>query len=133
MNEPVEGIVANDIENDELSDILAQQPTLTNFVNQAGLGEVARMVEGESFVVCDLDLHGVQGCADMREAVQNQQVMAECVAIGLAILAAVIVGTIAVGFINIVTKLAAPIGKHRVYALFPLRRRSKRANKEHPA
>jgi hypothetical protein len=69
----------------------------------------------------------------MREAVQNQQVMAECVAIGLAILAAVIVGTIAVGFINIVTKLAAPIGKHRAYALFPLRRRSKRANKEHPA
>ncbi|WP_297775879.1 hypothetical protein [uncultured Roseovarius sp.] len=133
MNTQTTGIIADDIENADLSDILAQQPTLTNFVNQAGLGEIARMVEGENYVVCDLDLHGVQGCADMREMVQNQQVMAECVAIGLAILVAVVVGSIAVGFVNIVTKLAAPIGKNRVYALFPLGRRNKHTNKEHPA
>ena len=133
MNTQTTGIIADDIEHADLSDILAQQPTLTNFVNQAGLGEVARMVEGENYVVCDLDLHGVQGCADMREMVQNQQMMAECVAIGLAILVAVVVGSIAVTFVNVVTKLAAPIGKNRVYALFPLRRRNKHTNKEHPA
>jgi hypothetical protein len=133
MNTQTTGIIADDIEHADLSEILAQQPTLTNFVNQAGLGEVARMVEGENYVVCDLDLHGVQGCADMREMVENQQMMAECVAIGLAILVAVVVGSIAVAFVNIVTKLAAPIGKNRVYALFPLRRRSKHTNKEHPA
>ena len=94
---------------------------MTDFVNQAGLGEVAKMVEGDSFVLCDLELHGVQGCADMREKVEDQQMVAECAAIGLALLAAVIAGTVAVVFVNLVTKLAAPIGRNRVYALFPQR------------
>ena len=115
------GLVAKDPQNDSLIAVLAQQPTLTNFVKQAGLQEVADMVEGDNFVVCDLELHGVQGCTDMREMVANQQMVAECVAIGLAILCAVIVGSIAVAFVNLATKFAAPLGKNRVYALFPRR------------
>ena len=111
---------------ESLAATLAREPTLTNFVNQAGLGEVAKMVEGDSFVVCDLELHGVQGCADLREKVANQQMVAECAAIGLALLAAVIAGTIAVVFVNLVTKLAAPLGRNRVYALFP--RQAERAD-----
>ena len=105
-----------------LTQVLAEKPTLSNFVNQAGLREIADAVEGDDFVVCDLDLHGVQGCADLREAVANQQMVAECAAIGLAIMAAVIVGSLAVFFVNLVTKLAAPLGRNRVYALFPKQR-----------
>ena len=108
-------------QSDSLMGVLSQQSTLTSFVKQAGLQEVANMVEGDNFVVCDLELHGVQGCADMREMVANQQMVAECVAIGLAILIAVIVGSIAVTFVNLATKFAAPLGMNRVYALFPRR------------
>ena len=86
MNKTQHGLIANDPKSDSLMAVLEQQPTLTNFVKQAGLQEVAEMVEGDNFVVCDLDLHGVQGCADMREMIANQQMVAECVAIGLAIL-----------------------------------------------
>ena len=121
MNKTQHGLIANDPKSDSLMAVLEQQPTLTNFVKQAGLQEVAEMVEGDNFVVCDLDLHGVQGCADMREMIANQQMVAECVAIGLAILVAVIVGSIAVAIVNLATKFAAPIGRNRVYALFPRR------------
>ena len=96
-------------QSDSLMGVLSQQSTLTSFVKQAGLQEVANMVEGDNFVVCDLELHGVQGCADMREMVANQQMMAECVAIGLAIFA--------VAFVNLVTTFAAPLGMNRIYAI----------------
>ena len=121
MDKTQHGLIANDPKSDSLMAVLEQQPTLTNFVKQAGLQEVAKMVEGDNFVVCDLDLHGVQGCADMREMIANQQMVAECVAIGLAILVAVIVGSIAVAFVNLWAKFAAPTDKNRVYALFPRR------------
>ena len=117
MNKTQHGLIANDPKSDSLMAVLEQQPTLTNFVKQAGLQEVAEMVEGDNFVVCDLDLHGVQGCADMREMVANQQMMAECVAIGLAIFAAVMAGSIAVAFVNLVTTFAAPLGMNRIYAI----------------
>ncbi|MEM6409909.1 MAG: hypothetical protein AAF683_00070 [Pseudomonadota bacterium] len=120
-------------EKESLTEALAHQPTLTNFVQQVGLQEVAKAVEGENYVVCDLGIHGVQGCADMREAAQQQQMAAECVAIGLAILMAVIVGSLAVTFVDLITKLAAPVGKNRVYALFPRRRIPEQAKKEHTA
>lgn len=101
---------------------LATEPTISNAVTQIGLGEIASMVRGEGFVVCDLNTHGVQGCADMRAAADNQKLAAELVALGLVILVAVLVGSIAVTFVKLVTRLAHPIGEHRVYALFPRRR-----------
>lgn len=98
---------------------LAAEPTISNAVKQMGLGEIASTVRGEGFVVCDLNTHGVQGCADMREAADNQKLAAELVALGLVILVAVLVGSIAVTFVKLVTRLAHPVGEHRVYALFP--------------
>ena len=111
--------IASDPKSHSLMVILEQQPTLTHFVKQAGLQEVTEMLKGDNFVVCDLDLHGVQGCADMREMIANQQMVAECVAIGLAILVAVIVGSTAVAFVNLRAKFAAATDKSCVYALFP--------------
>lgn len=101
---------------------LATEPTISNAVTQMGLGEIASTVRGEGFVVCDLNTHGVQGCADMRATADNQKLAAEFVALGLVILVAVLVGSIAVTFVKLVTRLAHPIGEHRVYALFPRRR-----------
>ncbi len=83
---------------------LTQQLTLTNLVNKTGLSEIARAAGGDSFVVCDLNKHGVQGCADLRAALDNQKMAAELVAIGLVILVAVLVGTIAAAFVRLVTK-----------------------------
>ena len=56
---------------------LTQQLTLANLVNEAGLSEIARAAGGDSFVVCDLNTHGVQGCADLRAALDNQKMAAE--------------------------------------------------------
>lgn len=117
--------------NDEMAAHLASKPTLTNIVNQAGLGEIAKAIEGDTYVVCDPNSHAVQGCADMRSAMQNQQMAAELVAIGLAIVVATFVGMIGVGFIKLVTLIAHPVGQHRVYALFP-KRRTKRHEGELP-
>ncbi len=85
---------------------LTQQLTLTNLVNEAGLLEIARAAGGDSFVVCDLNTHGVQGCADLRAALDNQKMAAELVAIGLMILVAVLVGTIAATFVRLLAKRA---------------------------
>lgn len=122
MLESTSGAIGQRPEGDSLMAHLDQQPTLTNFIKQAGLTELADTIEGDNFIVCDIQLHGVQGCADIRDAMENQQMAAECIALGLVILVAVIVGSIAVGFINLATKLAAPIGRNRVYALFPRRK-----------
>lgn len=86
---------------------LTQQLTLTNLVNEAGLSEIARAAGADSFVVCDLNTHGVQGCADLRAALDNQKMAAELVAIGLMILVAVLVGTIAATFVRLLAKRAA--------------------------
>jgi hypothetical protein len=97
----------------------AHEPILSSIVEHAGLQEIAYAVEGRDYVVCDASVHGAQGCADKREAASHQQVAAECATLGLAILMAVMVGSLAVTFVKLVTKLAAPVGKHRVYEVFP--------------
>ncbi|MFO6431385.1 hypothetical protein ACLBKT_14980 [Erythrobacter sp. W302b] len=107
---------------DTLEVHFAQQLTLSNLVNEAGLSEIARAAGGDSFVVCDLNTHGVQGCADLRAALDNQKMAAELVAIGLVILVAVLVGTIAAAFVRLVAKRAAPPGEQGADAFLPLHR-----------
>lgn len=99
---------------------LTQQLTLTNLVNEAGLSEIARAAGGDSFVVCDLNTHGVQECADLRAALDNQKMAAELVAIGLMILVAVLVGTIAAAFVRLVAQRAALLREQRADAFLPL-------------
>ena len=99
---------------------LTQQLTLTNLVNQAGLSEIARAAGGDSFVVCDLNTHGVQGCADLRAALDNQKMAAELVAIGLMILVAVLVGTIAAAFVRLVAQRVGLPRAQRADAFLPL-------------
>lgn len=99
---------------------LTQQLTLTNLVNEAGLSEIARAAGADSFVVCDLNTHGVQGCADLRAALDNQKMAAELVAIGLVILVAVLVGTIAAAFVRLVAQRAALFREQRADAFLPL-------------
>ena len=99
---------------------LTQQLTLANLVNEAGLSEIARAAGGDSFVVCDLNTHGVQGCADLRAALDNQKMAAELVAIGLVILVAVLVGTIAAAFVRLVAQRVGLPRAQRADAFLPL-------------
>jgi len=99
---------------------LTQQLTLTNLVNEAGLSEIARAAGGDSFVVCDLTTHGVRGCADLRAALDDQKMAAELVAIGLMILVAVLVGTIAAAFVRLVAQRASLFSEKRADAFLPL-------------
>ena len=101
---------------------LTQQLTLTNLVNEAGLSEIARAAGGDSFVVCDLNTHGVQGCADLRAALDNQKMAAELVAIGLMILVAVLVGTIAAAFVRLVAQRVGLPRAQCADAFLPLHR-----------
>ena len=101
---------------------LTQQLTLTNLVNEAGLSEIARAAGGDSFVVCDLNPHGVQGCADLRAALDNQKMAAELVAIGLVILVAVLVGTIAAAFVRLVAQRVGLPRAQCADAFLPLHR-----------
>ncbi len=98
---------------------LTQQLTLANLVNEAGLSEIARAAGGDGFVVCDLNTHGVQGCADLRAALDNQKMAAELVAIGLMILVAVLVGTIAAAFVRLAAQRAALFREQRADAFLP--------------
>jgi len=75
--------------------------TLHSVMRETGLDELARRIEGDTFAVCDLNTHGVAGCAAMREALLQQHVFAEWVALGLTIFVAVIAGSIAVGFVHL--------------------------------
>lgn len=109
---------------------LTQQLTLTNLVNEAGLSEIARAAGGDSFVVCDLNTQGVQGCADLRAALDNQKMTAELVAIGLMILVAVLVGTIAAAFARLVAKRTVPPGDQCANAFIPLRRARAKPRKD---
>ncbi|MCO5795075.1 MAG: hypothetical protein HEQ21_19860 [Blastomonas sp.] len=101
---------------------LTQQLTLTNLVNETGLSEIARAAGGDSFVVCDLNTHGVQGCADLRAALDNQKMAAELVAIGLMILVAVLVGTIAATFVRLLAQRAASPSERCADVVIPVHR-----------
>ena len=93
---------------DSLAQILAHRPTMHNFSVATGLEPVAKKLEGDTYSVCDLQVHGVQGCADLRNDITREHFAAEVIALGLALFVAVIVGSIAVGFVSLVTKLAKP-------------------------
>lgn len=123
MSDQSQRATQGELEGRTFAELHTNQPILSSILEQEGLQEIAHAVEGQDYVVCDVSVDGAQGCADKREAASYQQVAAECAALGLATLLAVIVGSLAVTFVNLVTKLAAPVGKHRVYAVFPKRRR----------
>jgi len=92
---------------------ITQPSALEAFVKGAGLEDLARRLEGDTFVVCDLTRHGVQGCADMRSAIEQQQILADIVAIGVCLFIAVLVGSIAVAFVNLAGRAARPLYRRR--------------------
>ena len=83
------------------SPLLADPWSLTSIVQAAGLEHMAHKIEGDNFLVCDLTLHGVQGCADTRDAMLQQQFVAELVAIGACLFVAAMVGSLATAFVHL--------------------------------
>ena len=99
---------------------LATDPwSLTSMVKAAGLEHLARKIEGDNFIVCDLTLHGVQGCADIRNAVLQQQFTAELVAIGACLFIAVLVGSVGSVFVHLLARAIAPVIRRRQARLAP--------------
>ncbi|KHL24294.1 hypothetical protein PK98_15140 [Croceibacterium mercuriale] len=82
-------------------------------VDAAGLSHIARAIQGESFTVCDLSVHGVAGCAQMRDGVHQQQMIADLVAIGFCLFVAALVGGIAVAFVDLAGRAARPFQRRR--------------------
>ena len=76
---------ADQTPSESLAQILAHRPTMHNFSTATGLENVARKLEGDSYFVCDLQVHGVQGCADLRNDIARQHFAAELIALGLAL------------------------------------------------
>lgn len=92
---------------------LTQHSALEAFVKAAGLEHLAQRIEGDTFVLCDLGTHGVQGCADIRSAIEQQQILADIVAISFCLFVAVLVGSIAVAFVNLAGRAARPLHRRR--------------------
>jgi hypothetical protein len=112
---------------------LAHQNGMTfhDFMVATGLERIADRLTGETYAVCDVTIHGVQGCADFRAAIAQEHFIAELAALGLCLFVAAIAGGLAVAFISLLTRALRPIGSHRVYALFPKRmRRTRQANED---
>lgn len=94
--------------------IVFDQPfTLASAVNSVGLRDLSDSIAGDTFVVCDLSTHGVQGCADMRTSLQRQELMADACAIGLMLLVAVLVGSLAVAFTHLLARAVRPLRREQ--------------------
>ena len=82
-------------------------------MHATGLDYLSARITGDTFAVCDLDRHGVQGCAAMRNAILQQQLIADPVALGACIFVGVMVGSLAVAFVHLFTKALRPIRRCR--------------------
>lgn len=86
---------------------------LETIVHAAGLDHLSARIAGDTFAVCDLGRDGVQGCADIRNAILQQHIIADLVALGMCIFVAVMVGSLAVAFVHLFAKALRPIQRRR--------------------
>lgn len=86
---------------------------LDTIMHATGLDHLSARINGDTFAICDLNRYGVQGCADMRNAVLQQQLIADLVALGACIFVAVMVGSLAVAFVHLFAKALRPIRRRR--------------------
>lgn len=86
---------------------------LQTVVHATGLDHLAQRIEGDNFTVCDISTHGVAGCAEMRNAMLQQQIIAEWVAIGVCLFVAVMVGSLATAFVHLFAKALGPVRRRR--------------------
>lgn len=93
---------------------LDRPATLETVVDAAGLSHIASAVQGDAFTVCDLSVHGVAGCAAMRDGLHQQQIIADVVAIGFCLFVAALVGGIAITFVDLAGRAARPIQRRRL-------------------
>lgn len=61
--------------------------------------------KAEPFLVCQTGTAGTQECREVGSTIAQQHFAAECIALGFGLLAAVIVGHIAITFVGMVGKL----------------------------
>ncbi|MGB3798005.1 MAG: hypothetical protein WA957_17105 [Alteraurantiacibacter sp.] len=61
---------------------------------------IAAKIHTAKLVVCDLDMNGVQGCADIRNAALRSAMIAEFVALGIMVFVIAVVSAIGVLFVH---------------------------------
>ena len=75
-------------------------PAVTQAVHDMGLAPLSKSLRGDTFEVCDLNTRGVEGCAQMLNAMHQTHYIADCAALGIMFLVAAITGGIAVLFVK---------------------------------
>ena len=85
-----------------------------------GLEDLANHIQGNRVELCNLDIQSAAGCAHMRWIIAQEHFIAELVALGLTILVAVMVGSLAVAFVNAVVRAMPKSLRSRIhYAPLP--------------
>lgn len=87
--------------------------SLEAIIRATGLDHLSARIAGDTFAVCDLSRNGVQGCADMRNEILQQHLIADLVALGMCIFVAVMVGSLAVAFVHLFARAMRPIQRRR--------------------
>lgn len=99
--------------------LLTIEQMLHQFMSATGLESLARHIQGQSPPPCAGSPQHAALCAPFGSAVMLEHFMAELVALGLCLLAMATAGSLAVAFIDLLTKALPPIGSNRVDALTP--------------
>lgn len=81
-------------------DTFSPPTSLEAAVEGLRLQPLADALGGDAFAVCDLTVHGVAGCAAMREALHTQHLFADLATLGIVLLVAALTGGIAVLFVK---------------------------------
>lgn len=105
----------------------AHHPAVTEVVHDMGLAPLSRSLRGDTFEVCDLNAHGVEGCAQMLNAMHQTHYIADCAALGIMFLVVAITGGIAVLFVKFAGASWRAAREHRLPLPLP---RKPHTNKE---
>lgn len=105
----------------------AHHPAVTEVVHDMGLAPLSRSLRGDTFEVCDLNTYGVEGCAQILNAMHQTHYIADCAALGIMFLVAAITGGIAVLFVKFAGASWRAASEHRLPLPLP---RKPHTNKE---
>ncbi|MGE4404297.1 hypothetical protein [Pseudomonas sp.] len=81
--------------------MLQPSNTLSSIVEQTGLQQLAKAIAIDTSPKCETHRSTPTHCAQLQAAHQRQQILADCIAVGFALFVAVVVGRVAVRFVEL--------------------------------
>ena len=73
---------------------------MASVVREAGQEDLAKAIEGHPTFRCDIGVAGRERCVELAQVHQRQQILADALALALALTVAAFVGQIAVTFVG---------------------------------